>query len=367
MAGVVINSHRVSMTNQITETVREWIASGEYKPGDALPPIKTLSQRFGVSLTPVNQAFQRLEDEGLIVCRVGAGSFVTDLRPISNPLWFLLCANIARHIYGDVASKIVQQLHNLRVYPVLVDTQSSDCGADLLQNAVPQARVILIIGSAGFPFQALREQALKGKIVVGVLAWENETDGFADPIHQILVDHREGARLVAEHLWGRGCRRVVVLGTSTMVDEQEQVVCPFSGWGKPFEEFWLARGGSLRVLASRFMNGSADPLVDREAFLSLLAEEQEKGVTGVFGLRDFEARQAQDFMLDNPERRFDAVPVVGYGNTPWSQAARPPITTVDWNIEELANITSGVIQRAVVGTLGAPERFQVRPLLIVRS
>ena len=46
------------------ETLKEWIATGEFKPGAMLPPERELATRLGVSLGSVQRALRVLEDEG---------------------------------------------------------------------------------------------------------------------------------------------------------------------------------------------------------------------------------------------------------------------------------------------------------------
>ena len=59
------------MTNQsprarALETIRNWIASGELKPGGVLPPERELATRLGVSLGSIQRALRVLEDEGTL-------------------------------------------------------------------------------------------------------------------------------------------------------------------------------------------------------------------------------------------------------------------------------------------------------------
>lgn len=61
---------------RITTDLRKAIASGELKPGDALPPQVALAERYRVSLPTVQQALGVLEGEGLIDQVQGVGTRV---------------------------------------------------------------------------------------------------------------------------------------------------------------------------------------------------------------------------------------------------------------------------------------------------
>ncbi len=60
----------------LAETLRQEIAQGVYKPGDALPTEHALMQRYQLSSTTVRRAVQDLVREGLIYRKAGKGTFV---------------------------------------------------------------------------------------------------------------------------------------------------------------------------------------------------------------------------------------------------------------------------------------------------
>ncbi len=64
-----------SLTARVTEHIREAIQNGEFKLGEGLSELK-LAAALGVSRTPVREAFNALQLQGLIDVRPQAGSFV---------------------------------------------------------------------------------------------------------------------------------------------------------------------------------------------------------------------------------------------------------------------------------------------------
>lgn len=62
---------------QIAETIRQRIASGEYPPRALISEVR-LEAEFGVARTTVRKATAALREEGLIVTTPGMGSFVAD-------------------------------------------------------------------------------------------------------------------------------------------------------------------------------------------------------------------------------------------------------------------------------------------------
>lgn len=63
---------------QITAILKKALFSGEYKSGDELS-LTEVAERLGVSRTPVREAFQTLEAEGLIELRMNKGAIVKPL------------------------------------------------------------------------------------------------------------------------------------------------------------------------------------------------------------------------------------------------------------------------------------------------
>jgi GntR family transcriptional regulator len=77
MGGVVIQDGPVPKWQQIADIYRRKIASGELRPGDRVPSIRSISQEYGVALTTAQKVIEGLKSEGLI--RTSAtGSWVID-------------------------------------------------------------------------------------------------------------------------------------------------------------------------------------------------------------------------------------------------------------------------------------------------
>jgi len=60
---------------KIVSILKKALFSGEYKSGDELS-LSEISRKLGVSRTPVREAFQQLESEGLIELRMNKGAIV---------------------------------------------------------------------------------------------------------------------------------------------------------------------------------------------------------------------------------------------------------------------------------------------------
>lgn len=62
---------------QIADGVRGEIAAGRVRPGETLPPARTLAIGLGINMHTVLHAYQQLRDEGIIELRRRRGAVVT--------------------------------------------------------------------------------------------------------------------------------------------------------------------------------------------------------------------------------------------------------------------------------------------------
>lgn len=72
---------RVSLRSRVYDILQRAIISGELEPGQRVRD-QDIAERLGVSRTPVREALQRLEDEGLVETRRGS---LTRVMPLDTP------------------------------------------------------------------------------------------------------------------------------------------------------------------------------------------------------------------------------------------------------------------------------------------
>ncbi|WP_099867407.1 GntR family transcriptional regulator [Pararhizobium haloflavum] len=70
--------NRPALAVELTDRVRSMIMEGELKPGEKVPE-RMLTERFGVSRTPVREAVKVLAAEGLVVLLPNRGAIVSRL------------------------------------------------------------------------------------------------------------------------------------------------------------------------------------------------------------------------------------------------------------------------------------------------
>lgn len=72
------DSGRRADAGTIASAIARAIREGQHRPGERLPAERDLAERFGGARGTIRAALDRLERQGLIVRRVGSGTFVTE-------------------------------------------------------------------------------------------------------------------------------------------------------------------------------------------------------------------------------------------------------------------------------------------------
>ena len=116
-------------------TLRERIRLQTYMPGEQLPPELTLTAEFGVSRATIRTVLTRLANEGLIIRRQGAGTYVNQRVGEVNTLGGLL----------DYGRLITESGYEPTIQPIsIMHRSASDEEATLLNLALAEPVVVLV-------------------------------------------------------------------------------------------------------------------------------------------------------------------------------------------------------------------------------
>lgn len=357
---------RTILSKQVRDVLLDEITAGRFPVGAKLHSVHELARTFRVSTSPVREAIAELETRGYVVSRHGSGTYVTANHvPLTVTDSVMLCIEAKAHLFGDLGAALMGRLLKQGLLPGVVDIGFMDDRSPLLHRALASdARFFVVHGKRFFDFEALQRAALPDRHIVGVVDWETNLE--IPRVRRILSDYPEGGRLVARHLHARGHRRVLLLGTDVMITDISGGE-PFhrrQGWG--FAEAWRELGGTWQGLYSDMVPNSAEITLDPDRLLGCFRKAD--APTAIFGLRDVEAWHAQTLLLKHAPDLAASVEIVGYGNTPWSLAGHPPFTTVDLDVEQMAEETARKI-----GALRAEEDVEpaaptmIQPKLVIRG
>jgi GntR family transcriptional regulator, transcriptional repressor for pyruvate dehydrogenase complex len=102
---------QMKLSEQIYDRIFALIVSGEFPENSKLPTEVELAGRFGVSRTVVREALARLRDDGVVMSRQGAGTFVQrqpdqailGFRPMASISDILRCFEFRVGLEGEAA------------------------------------------------------------------------------------------------------------------------------------------------------------------------------------------------------------------------------------------------------------------------
>ncbi len=83
------------LSDAVVRQVEQLILRGVLRPGEKLPPERDLAERLGVSRPSLRDAISRLQEDGLLSARAGAGVFVAEV--LGHAFSPALVALFARH------------------------------------------------------------------------------------------------------------------------------------------------------------------------------------------------------------------------------------------------------------------------------
>ncbi len=335
-SGAVRRVKQAVVRDRVRDALLLDITSQRRPVGAKLESIDRLARSFNASTFPVREALSELEAKGYVVSKHGSGTYVTaNHPPLTVADSVMLCMEAHAHVYGELSVLLLGRLMGQGFLPGVVDLSITDCDLPLLHRALASsARFFVIHGRRYFDFQPLARAALPNRHFIGVINWNTDLD--IPNVHRILADSAAGGRLVAQYLFDRGHRHVLVLGTDTMINSIKMCFEKYGTDGSGFVEAWEALGGTWESMCSTVVEGAEIKLAEKELLDHFRGA---KVPTAIFGLRDVEAWHAQSILLKRMPIMAASLEVVGFGNTPWSQAGHPPFTTVDLNIEEIADRT----------------------------
>ena len=73
---IINNSSMIPVYEQVVEQIRQQIMLGTLKEGEGLPSVRSFANELKISALTVKKAYDKLEEDGLVVTVHGKGSYV---------------------------------------------------------------------------------------------------------------------------------------------------------------------------------------------------------------------------------------------------------------------------------------------------
>ncbi|MDR3706739.1 MAG: GntR family transcriptional regulator [Capsulimonadaceae bacterium] len=368
MISRVLNSQsgKSSTSKRIAERLREdFFDAGTLEPGDRMPSVRELVERYGYSRMSLVQALAMLEDDGLIDRRHGVGSFVVErAQPASNtPLGFVgLIAfnarpgnNVALGIHSGVDEACRKQ--GLHVVLSSVETVAEE-EAEFERLIAAGCRSLVIYPVARTEGE-LRTDYLNSKhldvpVVLVDMAYPEQHRT------QVVFDNYQAGLDVAELLIGRGHRRIAFMkfdGTASRYNYSNHQ--RYKGYMEAM------KNGGLAPLIWDFAPWTPEP-VYRERIQSNLqaAAETGKPVTAIVALHDTAAFIAMNVASQMGLRVPEDLVVTGFDNNTAYATFLPRLITTAPGFREAGRLGARLALQLSAGETIAGQIF-VLPVPII--
>ena len=168
------------------------------------------------------------------------------------------------------------------------------------------------------------------------------------------VDQRLGARLAADHLLTRGCRRLATISGPL---DSPSGLDRLDGFRS-----YLASHGHADTPA---VEGDFTRAGGEEAARRLLAEHP--GIDGLFIASDLMAEGALRVLQDLGRRIPDDIAVIGFDDSSAALDCRPLLTTVRQPVEEMAAEMAEVLMAHITAPGRLPRSVTFQPTLVIRD
>jgi molybdate-binding protein/DNA-binding transcriptional regulator YhcF (GntR family) len=210
---------------QISETIRQEILNGRWQPGDRLPSVRELADKWNCTVGTIQHAYRELSRQGLVTSRAGQGTRVVESLPAlrDTPLRRAMLIHRAEAFLLEVLTggyrleevdqairqamdrwRMVEQQEEPKEQKVLRFSGSHDLALTWLASHFPEI-------APGYTLQLTFSGSLGGLIALaegkadlaGCHLWDEESDLYNTPfIRRLLPGKRAAAITLANRRLG---------------------------------------------------------------------------------------------------------------------------------------------------------------------
>lgn len=338
------------------DQIKHFIRANRLEPGERLPTVRQMSTSFGLSRDSVWRALRQLQDEEWLELlpnkRYTTSKNLytkilrsTRVRAVFSGKGYIYFSGFRR--LADALTRLCRY-HNIDLEIELLPLKAKpdekvwrDCDL-LLVDSDCSGRLLEAFGAFPAP-------------VIGLDA--NFSERY---LANIVTDHHYGGRLAAEAILRRGADEtsVVYHGGS---ENNPRVSARVEG----FRRAWLEAGkpeASLSLVPIPWSESSFEIALNVQAYL------EQNRVHGTYFVND--GRLATNFLEVLAYRNIavpDEVALIGYDGTQRGELTDPPMTTIQQDMERIAQSAVGWVQKLSEGHHGTGVLERIPPLFVERK
>ena len=357
---------------QISESIKEKITAGKFRPGERIPVSRELSRYFKTTPVTIANAMRRLESDGHVYRVQGSGIFVSVPEPVFNPKGIIngmKKVGLVMHTFGDLyqnlSETLIRELGKHDFYSIPLPTSLLDYDVNLahkekcLKKCIANGFDSLVInGTRHLPYKLLHEYRSDFRQLNFIGQCESGID-FQEA-NFIVFDAAKAGRMAAEYLVKAGRKRFLFITFEELPEKERRR----NGCRKECIDTVALEGMRSVFRKAGFPDSCLNVISSAggEVFNEKLPELLSKGSLGIFALGDDRAvpvyRLATKMGLDL-KKHFS---IVGLYNTSWTGVLNLQLTSISIEESEIARIVADCIVNHKTG-----QRIMIEPRLIVRE
>ena len=344
----ITTSSPIPIYRQLYEFYREAIILQKIKPGSRISSITEIQKEYRVARETAKLVLNKLADEGLIVKKIGKGSFVADLGP-KKKAWGVIVPFFSAYIENLLHFIKIQADKKNRIIQHYVDYNNPYEEIRLVGNMINQRyeAVIVVPVSDETKTADFYRNLVSGGTVVTLLDHTMAGSYFT----YVIQSYDLGVKRAVDYLLSKTSKNIAfikneVWAGANMVQELME---------RSFKSFVEEASPSRKPFVLDQIRN-----IDRE-YLETVQ------IGGIFCCDDMDAIRVIGKLKNEGLNIPQDVAVVSYGNTELSSYFTPRITSIDCHLEQMAEKTVEIINSNINGADIRFSQYILQPDIIIRD
>ena len=344
----------------VRDRMAEVIEQGNFQPNSSFMTENEAIQRFNVSRITVRQAFDLLEDEGLIYRVQGKGCFVAphDARPTRTVAFLGTC--IVTNGVESVLLRSIEEYVDRQNYNMLVCNTNNDFNRAerylqrLIRSKVDAIIYVCVNSDTDYDKNGDFVRYILNNGVRCVLVDRYVPSVGFDKVFAVTPDNFQGAYRMTEHLISVGHKRIGFCGGFGCSSQDERIV----GYQACLRDHGLQTSPEL---LRQWLNEDDMPVVTRR--FMMMSDRP----TAVFVVCDDMAYRFIESLIAQGVRVPEDMAVVGFDDYPVHTSRSIGLTTMRVPLWEEGVLTASVVVDLLEGRPLNPAHLKVPCELVVRE
>lgn len=305
---------------RIQRHIEQLIAQRQVREGERIPSERAIARQFGVSQMTVNRAIQELVRAGVLVRRVGSGTYVQSKKPSAHAVarpTVVMVPPFADHLEEDTYLRwpfhAFRDRANTDGFALVVEASHEE-GYERLVQTYPEAGFLFLIPNEQ-GYDTLHRLFVRGVpfVVLGA-SWKDA------PFACVDSDNIGGARMAVSYLFRLGHRRIAYVNgkdsATNCRDRLQGYLQTMEEHGIPVEDDWIVRAHSNWQMDEASRRHLTSLLLRREPVTAIFCAGYYLTLDVLGLIRTLRLRVPQD------------ISIVSFDDPPSAAHLQPPLTVV---------------------------------------